>query len=1149
MATLYAKAAGGNWSSANTWSTTSSAGGDNSGPPLATDDVIFDTGSTGTVTVDTTSCVCKTLTCQSASNKITFTASQILYVSGNVTFFTGMGTNLSGTGNLNINSSGTLTTNGNTIPGSLTFSTGTNVISGPVVVTGLTTFASCTINYSTAQATDTITCNGGALCSGSMPIGASTAKLIVAGGTISSNVSGSYFDIDIDFAGTITTGALLSARTKTIRYVSGTVDTFTNSTILQSNNGLTLNTPTANMKWFSITWQGGTLTLTSAIQMGDSTHSATLTMNGSGTIATSNITLYGNIDTLASGGITGQTITMKGGTWQSTGFTSAYVGSNLNLDGNITISGNVGYRTGTLVWVSGAIVTTTGSTLNLSSSCTLNTPTAGMVWNNINSTAAVILTLTSAITLDGILSVATGASLTLATSNVTARGGVTVTGTGLLAGSGRTVTITGGTWTGTTASSNVTCNITIAGNVNITGYISYSTGTITYSSGTVTNNSNLSLYGSCSMNGMNGMTWYNVSNTATLTLTLNSLLRVTNSFGNGSGNFTIASNDVELGGSLNSIGTGILGTRTITMTGTSGDASIQANFGLIACNLTINAPGQTISFTNNLTFSTGTLRYIAGTMSIGTRRLKIAGSCTLNTHAGVTWYDIETTATATVTLASNLYASSTLILSAATTFTGNYLITCGGMSLGTFTHTLSGPVDCNGNLLFTNAVTLNGSKTINCSGNFTTTSGIVTATGTTVIMDGTGAISTSSGNYRNSINIVINTAGTISNTYCSMGNNSSFVYVAGTFTGSGGLQFTGTVTYNCPPSVHVWGALRTDWGSATVTLQSDLSVTSWDTGQGTTCAFAGAGNIYCTSMSMMASPITMAGNIYINGNLQASGLSENNVFNGAGKYVYFNGSTITLSRSISGGTATFVFKSSCSFSGSWFNAPSIVDCGGGTVTFASGSPVGGSITGYSGTIGGTLSTQNSINLNLGPVVCNANVNVNAGHTVTLTGPFTMATGRTLTINATGVFACGTNTVTMRGNITNNRGIAGITGNSTFIFDGTTTLSGNTNFYNVTINTGKTVHLTSGNVFATTNNFTADGGVLSPITFDTTTPTSSAQWNPSANTTVCFVNATDINSSTGGFTIKDVEGTLLRTTNWSVPATGGICPLPGFYPSM
>lgn len=50
-ATLYAKAAGGNWSAAGTWSNVSAGGGDSSGPPTSADNVIFELLS-GNVTID-----------------------------------------------------------------------------------------------------------------------------------------------------------------------------------------------------------------------------------------------------------------------------------------------------------------------------------------------------------------------------------------------------------------------------------------------------------------------------------------------------------------------------------------------------------------------------------------------------------------------------------------------------------------------------------------------------------------------------------------------------------------------------------------------------------------------------------------------------------------------------------------------------------------------------------------------------------------------------------------------------------------------------------------------------------------------------------------------------------------------------------------
>jgi len=109
----YAKIAGGNWSSANTWSATSSADVDNAGVPTSSDDVIFDTGSatTGALVVDATA-VCKTFTASvGATGTITHNAFN-LTVSGNITFVSTMTYTPGSSGVLVMNVTGTLTTGG-----------------------------------------------------------------------------------------------------------------------------------------------------------------------------------------------------------------------------------------------------------------------------------------------------------------------------------------------------------------------------------------------------------------------------------------------------------------------------------------------------------------------------------------------------------------------------------------------------------------------------------------------------------------------------------------------------------------------------------------------------------------------------------------------------------------------------------------------------------------------------------------------------------------------------------------------------------------------------------------------------------------------------------------------------------------------------
>jgi len=74
VATLYAKAAGGNWTAAATWSNTGSGGGDSSGPPTAADNCILESGS-GNVTINAAA-VCRSLDCTSGTGSYAGTLTQ-----------------------------------------------------------------------------------------------------------------------------------------------------------------------------------------------------------------------------------------------------------------------------------------------------------------------------------------------------------------------------------------------------------------------------------------------------------------------------------------------------------------------------------------------------------------------------------------------------------------------------------------------------------------------------------------------------------------------------------------------------------------------------------------------------------------------------------------------------------------------------------------------------------------------------------------------------------------------------------------------------------------------------------------------------------------------------------------------------------------
>lgn len=117
MATLYLKSAGGNWSAAGTWSNTSAAGADNSGPPTASDNVIFELLS-GNVTIDATS-VCKSLSCTDGTGNYGGTLTHNAFnltVSGSITFTSGMTYTPLATSTITLNAANTLTTAGKLLP-------------------------------------------------------------------------------------------------------------------------------------------------------------------------------------------------------------------------------------------------------------------------------------------------------------------------------------------------------------------------------------------------------------------------------------------------------------------------------------------------------------------------------------------------------------------------------------------------------------------------------------------------------------------------------------------------------------------------------------------------------------------------------------------------------------------------------------------------------------------------------------------------------------------------------------------------------------------------------------------------------------------------------------------------------------------------
>jgi hypothetical protein len=256
-ATYYPAAAGGNWTTINTWYTDPGRTTHPAATPTSSVDVLFDSTATGTVTVNGTTCVAKTLVFNNANNKIAFTASQILKVSGNITLKSGM--SYTGTGILGPTAAGTIASDGVTISGQLYFYTAaTYVLNGNAVVTGLVTVGAATVlNWTTNES---ITCNGGLTTTAAM---SGTATVIVGGGAISINSAGIANDMTINpNVSNVSLSANLPYKTGTLTYTAGSKSFTSSPRTLSLAGSCTLNV--SGHSWFAIqVASSGTYTLTS----------------------------------------------------------------------------------------------------------------------------------------------------------------------------------------------------------------------------------------------------------------------------------------------------------------------------------------------------------------------------------------------------------------------------------------------------------------------------------------------------------------------------------------------------------------------------------------------------------------------------------------------------------------------------------------------------------------------------------------------------------------------------------------------------------------------------------------------------------------------------------------------------------------------
>ncbi len=386
-----------------------------------------------------------------------------------------------------------------------------------------------------------------------------------SGGSNNASVPGAADDVLFDGAGVNgNTNVTISATITILSFTSssGYTATITRNATLTVVNNFTLhkNTVWAGASGLIIS---GTSTITAnGFSAGDTFWSNDLQFSGNAVktlvSSTGDIKIGGTFSTPAISGTntvnsTGVTFTVSGlsvsstvlagtakivligGTWSGL----CTIANNLDLQGNITISGTVQYITGTLKYVSGTI-TTTGSTLQLNASVgnSVTLDCGSMTWanlsfNNINTGTTV--TLSSNLNLSGNLLAAsqTVASIVInGLFNLSVGGNFSPTlNSGSFSGTATIVMTGNGTLATNSATSGfISNNLTInaSGTITLGTNFAYRTGTLTHTAGTVTSTGNTLNIGAA--------TTINVNNTG---FSLNNVTTTANTTFGGTNGFTI----------------------------------------------------------------------------------------------------------------------------------------------------------------------------------------------------------------------------------------------------------------------------------------------------------------------------------------------------------------------------------------------------------------------------------------------------------------------------------------------------------------------------------------------------------------------------------------------------------------------------------
>lgn len=1003
MATYYFLNTGNtNWGVSTNWSTSSGGPGNGSVPTLS-DDTIFDTNS-GNCTVDTTNRECKSINFTNYGATISMT--YVINTYGDVTLGASMG--ITGSAQLNVNETSTLTSNGKTWSSDFTFggNAKTFTLSDDWAVLGIVRIFS---GGNTSINSRTFSCLSDLTVSGVYGDTRGTTLFKLAGnGTWSHTlIPTSYLrnDVTIDTPGTISFGANILWGQGTLTHVTGSVVT-TGNTLNTSGIGGTFNC--SNIQFNNMTLGGGVHTVVGNLDI-----NGLFYINTSSVVNSGNILLGGSVIIQNSRKLTGSTNIVMDGTGTIDMGTANYdenIGISgtfsVNTTGTLTIGSNCKIEADNVIYVTGSVVYNGplyfqrgyNRTTTQNITWTHKATGAGLAFigsgvhnllSNIDCDTDLFVGMLSNTTIIDGYQINIGRSFTCNSTSGVVRG----TTKFVLDGTGTVSSIYIGAWRNNT-------EINTSGTITFTGSVYYDTGTFSYVSGNVITTGSTLRIGANTNLDTNGITWSN----AVLGIGLQTITFLSNF--NATGNVSSLNNSNVWNGATVSVGGNLTTTTSGQATGTSkivlnGSGYWEGSFGN---NIDINTSGSITFSSVGCGIGCGTLKYISGSVSAHPSNLfwiKLCGTITLNNCGNFNFQNIlqegNTVLTNDINVLGNYSTNYNITLNGGTVSVGGSFYTGGSIFSGNSTIRMVGTGTWSSAGTLTTNLTIDTTGQIGISGTLRYAigtlkyiSGTVSTSGSTLYLTNSSTLDTGGDdvnriNWNNVQYLTVNNCTLLSN-----------LYVNGLFATPQNGGVPTTTTFVGSKNIYCYGGL-THWygmnGSATIylrggtwfcnTAQSLNTFIDGDITLGSTVNFFSgtltylSGNVTTTGSYLRIGPGTynIGPSVTFNdvGTIGTTGtLTLNNVINclnfipTSAQYYTFNGSSINVNGNFTAastglyGTTNIVLKGTGTFSvpGSILRNPVNIDSNGtviisGTITYNTGT-----ITYTAGTVSTTGSTLN-----------------------------------------------------------------------------------------------------------------------------------------------------------------------------------------------